>query len=120
MSPPVAAHSWEVIADTLRNVIPSPSMADLVDRIVASPYAAKVHAFTSMDRLVVGPTPMIDWSVHYLMIESIFRNGVERIRFRYECPGAPRRWQRECAPEDAFATFERFLRLPGWSVPPPA
>lgn len=117
-------YPWEEIAERYRTAAWKAPMLELVERIIASPYAGGLYATTSMHTLIVGQTPELGWNDHLLFVEPITDGGaITRIRFDFiEYPGPTRHWSRECAPEDAFATLERFLQLQRWFVrlPPPA
>ncbi|HSU13970.1 hypothetical protein [Longimicrobium sp.] len=123
LPPGYPAHSWAAIAGRYDDGR-QPAMHRLVEQIIASPYVSGVFGQTSHLTLFVSQTPEVSRTANVLRIEQ---TPGGRIAFEYiEAFDEPRRWTRECAPDDAFATFERFLELQKWFVqspgaePPPA
>jgi hypothetical protein len=109
------AHSWSAIA--ARYDGGQPAMHRLVAEIMASPYVSGVFGQTSHYRLSISQTPEVNTSANVLHIEQTPEG---RIAFEFiEAFDEPRRWMRECAPDEAFATFERFLQLQKWFVRSP-
>ncbi|HEX8692923.1 MAG TPA: hypothetical protein VF746_10915 [Longimicrobium sp.] len=116
----IEARPWPEIAAFYRGIPWAGAMADLAERIAASEYAPGLFGATSMHTLLVAQTPEFERDAGVLRVEPVVESTEPpklRLRFEFvEQPGVERRWTRECAPEEGFATFLRFLQLQRWFV----
>jgi hypothetical protein len=116
----VPARPWPEIVAFYRSIPWGGALADLAEAIASSEQGRGLHACTSMHEMVIGQTERIEPNVNVLRIGPAFDSHdpvAYHLAFEFiEHPGVRKRWKRECAVEDGFATFQRFVRLQRWFV----
>ncbi len=117
----VVTHPWPEIVAFYRRLIAEPGWSgqqpilELVEQLVASPYALGLFGSTSHARLLIGQHADFALGqeilvVEFSQIEQLFEFSYSA--FAYEKP----HWQAVAAPAEGFSKLEHFLRMQKWFV----
>jgi hypothetical protein len=114
----IKSRTWDVIVEQYRHlasVHPSfEPMHRFVSQVAASEYSTGIFPSMSMHTLLISQTSEFDRN--HEMLEINFNSTDQTFRFEYwEHPVRTiKRWSKECAANEGFAAFERFLQLKRW------
>ncbi len=115
MANDVRARPWPAIVAGFYELAargrPVAPVADLAARIAESRYAEALHATIDGEVLLIAQTDPFDPQREVLQLARV---GDEIVFDFVESVFEPRRWRARVAPDEAFATFERFLHEKRW------
>jgi len=94
-------------------------MKDLVEQIAASEFAGRLYPITSMYALCISDLPEFDLEREMLRITFDSKSGQVKLEYQETVSPLYKRWTKLCPPDQAFASFVRFLKLKNWCGPWP-
>jgi hypothetical protein len=108
--------SWQEILEFYNSIDPASSadmvpMAQLVEKIASSAYAQEIYGATSMQTLCIWQHQDSERDRNMLAID--FSKGLFSFTYQ-ESPFTNTNWQKQCKPDESFATFEYVMYRLKW------